>query len=130
MQFQTVKQRSIFFLSLSFQCLFSAWSYGLLFQSVLPREGNSQHSRELKQQTHFDVRSAIVFVGVIFVSLGGLFYICSIGPTECVLLELGVVYVGSGWEGVERAGVSPDKQIFLFFSFFFDGLMNSVLGVD
>lgn len=63
-------------------------------------EGNSQHSGELKQQTHFDVRSAGVFVGVIFVSLGGLFYICIKLLLVPVLLELSVLYVGSEREEV------------------------------
>lgn len=54
--------------------LVSGWRHGLLFQSILPWEGNSQHSRELKQQMHFDVRSAIIFVGVSFVSLCDLFF--------------------------------------------------------
>lgn len=76
----------------------------MLFQSALPWEGNSWHSRELKQQTHFDVRSAIIFVGVIFVSLCGLFYICSkfllVLENVSVLLELSVLYGGSRWEVV------------------------------
>lgn len=73
----------------------------MLFQCVLPWESDSQHSMQLKQQTDFDVRSAIVFVGVIFVSLRGLFYICSkfllVPANVAVLLDLSVLYVGSWW---------------------------------
>lgn len=46
----------------------------LLFYSVLSL---GKEQQELKQQTHFDVGSAAAFVGVIFVSLSGLFVICS-----------------------------------------------------
>lgn len=87
----------------------------MLFQSVLPWEGNCQHSRELKQQTHFDVRSAIIFVGVIFVSLGGLFYICSkfllVPVNVCFIRDECAVrqeWVGGGGEG----WVSPAQRDF------------------
>lgn len=95
----------------------------MLFQSVLPWEGSSQRSRELKQQRHFDVRSAVVFVGVIFLSLGGLFYICSKLPlvpvNVSVSLDLSVVCGGSGcvWCGGGEGGRvecgPPQRDFFL-----------------
>lgn len=73
-----------------------------------PLGSNSQRSRELKQQTHFDVRSAIFFVGVIFVSLGGLFYIRSkllLVPLNVSVL-FGVLRRGEGWGFTSSKGAA------------------------